>query len=432
MIHCSTTAGRNSVSAANLDALTPGRAIYIWGASIVGFGACRALERHGRPPEAFIDSSPRFHGKTAMGYRVLSFDELQKNPEALRNAFIIIASGHYEDEIAARCMKAGLSPKEDFTSARALSPVDPSVDISGVCNLRCISCPRGNMAEQPPCGYMSAAVYSRVIDKLSRELPFMGNVQLYAWGEPLLNPEIAEIVRITVERKFLCAISTNLNARRDLGEVIRARPDWLKISASGFGASYGLTHTGGNWDLFLRNLHFLKELREKFHPEMYVEINYHLYRHNLGEDYAKMAALCGSLGFAFRPNWAYLYPLDNVLAYCEGREISPEARKTLDLLVLDIDRGLERARGQAHLPCAEERCFPIAWDLSVRSCGAYFKPTVADNFLDSPIEEILERRERSGICARCKRHALHRFTSVYLEEASPAEKPGPDPGAKSR
>lgn len=403
----------------DLKRLKGERPIYLWGASIVGHGVCRALERCGLAPAAFLDRSPRLRGKKALGYPVWPPEVLLKQADAGAKAFIIIASGHYEDEIAGMCRQAGLRSGQDFISSRVLSPLDPSVDISGICNLRCISCPRGNMAEKPPKGFMTPATFELVLDKLLQELPFMGNIQLYAWGEPLLHPQVAEIIRLTQSRRVLSAISTNLNVRRDLTEVIQAQPDWLKISASGFGANYELTHTGGKWDLFHRNLYRLQELRERYHPTMYVEMNYHLYRHNQGEDYRQMARLCQELGFVFRPNWAYLYPLDNVLAYCQGKPLSPEARRTLDLLYLDLDQGLARARSQAHLPCAEARCFPIAWNLHVRSCGAFFLPTVVDNFLEIPLPEILRRRDASGICQECQRHALHRFTSVYLEEAAP-------------
>lgn len=403
----------------DLVTLIRGRQLYVWGASIVGSGTCRALERCGLPPVAFIDSSSRFKGKTTLGYHVLSPGEVLDVPSQRDNAFIIIASGHYEAEISGLCQASGLLPGKDFMSARELSPLDPSVDVSGLCNLRCISCPRGNYEEQPPRGFMSAVTYKQVLEKLLLELPFMGNIQLYAWGEPLLNPEIAKIIRITVEHGLLCAISTNLNLRKDFDEVIRARPDWIKVSASGFGPSYETTHTGGDWELFLSNLKQLSKLKQQIHPEMYVEINYHLYRHNLGDEYQQMADLCKNLGFVFRPNWAYLYPLDKVMDYCEGRELGQEARQTLDMMLLGIDEGLMRARSQANLPCAEERCFPISWDLSVRSCGAYFWPTVAENYLTEPMSSIIERRNKSGICAECKRHALHRFTSVYLEETTP-------------
>jgi MoaA/NifB/PqqE/SkfB family radical SAM enzyme len=378
------------------------------------------LERCGFKPSAFVDSSVRLKGKTSLGYNVFSPADLLEKPALRDNAFIIIASGHYEVEIAESCKIAGLTPGKDFISARDLSPLDPSVDISGLCNLRCISCPRGNYQEQPARGFMKADTYKLVIEKLLRELPFMGSIQLYAWGEPLLNPDVAEIVRITREHDLLCAISTNLNIRKNLEEVIRERPDWIKISASGFGASYQETHTGGDWELFLSNLEQLNKFKQQFHPDMYVEINYHLYKHNQDDEFRNMAELCKDLGFVFRPNWAYLYPLDKVMDYCDGRKLGEEANRTLGMLQLSIDEGLERARAQAHLPCAEERCFPIAFDLTVRSCGAYFWPTVARNFLEEPIATILEHREKSGICNNCRKHSLHRFTSVYLEEVTPA------------
>jgi MoaA/NifB/PqqE/SkfB family radical SAM enzyme len=409
------------LSKTDLDNLVKGRNLYVWGASIVGSGACRALERCGFPPVAFIDSSLRFKGKTTLGYQVLTPGDLLDVPTKLENSFIIIASGHYEDEITTFCQESGLVQGRDFISARDLSPVDPSVDVSGLCNLRCISCPRGNYDEQPPRGFMSATIYKQVLEKLLKELPFMGSIQLYAWGEPLLNPEIVKIIQNTVERRVLCAISTNLNMRKDFTEVVRARPDWIKISTSGYGSPYETTHTGANWDLLLINLKKLSKLKQQFHPDMYVEINYHLYRHNLDDEYRKMLELCSDLGFIFRPNYAYLYPLDKVMDYCEGREIGTKARQTLDMMLLNIDEGLERARSQANLPCAEERCFPISWDLHVRSCGAYFWPTISDDYLTEPMSSIIDRRNKSNICTQCKRYALHRYTSVYLQEATPSE-----------
>jgi MoaA/NifB/PqqE/SkfB family radical SAM enzyme len=403
-----------------MKSLLAGRDLYLWGASIVGFGVCRALERNGFSPKGFIDSSSRVQGKKFLGYPVHLPIEIIGQPSNPA-PFIVITSGHYEHEIAAECETAGLCRDRDFISARALCPLDPSVDISGICNLHCISCPRGNMRAQPPAGFMRADTYAKVLDKLLRELPFAGNIQLYAWGEPLLNPEVADITRMTVERKLLCAISTNLNVRKDFSEAIKARPDWMKLSVSGFGKEhYEMTHTGGSWPVLLDNMRKLREYRERYNPSMYVEVNYHLYKHNIGEEYDRMKELCLELGFVFRPNHAYLYSLDNLVAYREGRELTDEARKTLGMLLLDIDEGIARAEAQKQLPCAEETCFPINWNLNVRFCGAYFEPVVADNFLETPLAEIVRRRNESPFCGRCKSLALHRFTSVYVEEAQPA------------
>ena len=403
-----------------LSSLIASRSIFLWGASIVGSGICRSLERNGMRPTGFIDSSPRLNGKRFLGYPVFAPTEiLLRSPTEI---FVVLTSGHYEHELRQLCLENGLVAEKDFISSRAISPLDPSVDISGVCNLRCISCPRGNIIEQPPAGFMQPDVYKSVLDKLLKELPFVGNVQLYAWGEPLLNPAVAEIIHMTVDRQVLCAISTNLNVRKDFSEAIKARPDWIKVSASGYGPNYERTHTGGSWKVLHANMHTLAKLRQQHHPDMYVEVNYHMYKHNIGTEYDNMKALCESLGFVFRPNHAYLYSLDNVLAYREGKELSQQARETLAMLLLDIDTGLAKAKAQKELPCAEERCFPINWNLNVRFCGSYFKPILAENFLREPLSEIIARRNNSSFCAYCKSMALHRFTGVYLQEAHPVRK----------
>jgi MoaA/NifB/PqqE/SkfB family radical SAM enzyme len=399
-----------------LKKLIGNRTVFLWGASIVGFGVCRAVERNGINPGGFIDSSKRLKGKSSLGYKVYLPDEILPDTAEHRNKFIIITSGHYENEIGNICIKAGLAENIDFISARAISPLDPSVDISGICNLHCISCPRGNMRYRPPAGFMCIETYNKVLEKILEELPFVGNIQLYAWGEPLINPDVARIIDATVKRHVLCAISTNLNIRTDLSAVIKAKPDWIKVSVSGYGKEYERTHTGGNWELFFKNIHKLKHLKEEFNPDMYVEVNYHLYRHNIEDQYKKMKDLCENLGFIFRPNPAYLYSLDNLLDYREGRSLTPEAMETLDMLLLTIDDGIAIAEQQKHLPCAEERCFPINWNLNVRFCGAYFKPVLIDNFLETPLSEIVEKRNASTFCDKCKSYALHRFTSVYIQE----------------
>ncbi|HUG70172.1 MAG TPA: hypothetical protein VMM76_20655 [Pirellulaceae bacterium] len=393
-----------------------GRKIHLWGASIVGFGMLRALQRNGFQPVGFLDKSPRLQQTGTLGFPVLAPDWLLNNLSRREKSFVVVTSGHYEDEIVGLCEEAGMRRGVDFLTANEINRYDPSVDVAGMCNLRCISCPRGNMEDQGATGFMRIDTYEKVVAKLLREIPFLGSIQLYAWGEPLLNRDLPAMIRTTVDRQILLAISTNLNIKRDFSDVIEAKPDWIKVSTSGFGRGYEISHTGGNWELLHDNLYKLRDHRARFHPEMYVEVNYHMYRRNAGDELKRMESLCSKLGFAFRPNQAYLYPLDHVMAYRKGEPIPKAAQDTIDMLMLPIDEGIALAEQEAHLPCAEERCVPIAWDLSVRSCGAYFKPRMADNFLETPLEEIIQTRIDSGICDRCKAQALHRYTSVYVRE----------------
>lgn len=378
---------------------------------IVGQGVCRSLERNGVLIECFLDKSNAFEGKTALGYPIRKpkemFDIIRSE-----HGIVITGSGHNSLEIATECNDNGIN----FILCDDLNRIDPSIDVAGTCNLKCISCPRGNMKEQPAPGFMSAATYKKVLDKLIKEIPWLGSVQLYTWGEPMLNKELPEIISITREAKVLSAISSNLNYSKNMEAVVAAKPDWFKVSCSGWKKDYEKTHTGGNWNVFLSNLYKLAKLRNKFHPEMQIILNYHLYKHNIGHDYIQIKELCKALNLIFIPNHAYLYPLDTVWDYLHGKPISAEAKKTISMLLMPIEKGMEQARKDHALPCCEERTFPINWDCRVRECGVFFKPFIAKNFLETSLEEIMNRKQKSNLCVECKKRSLHRYTGVYLKE----------------
>jgi len=398
----------------DLQKIVTDKALYIWGAMIVGQGVCRALERHSLKVSGFLDSSSSLQGRTALGYPIFSPQAILQKPKDRQ--VILISSGHYDLEIEQICQDAGLRKNTHYIMSYELNDVDPSVDISGTCNLRCISCPRGNFNHHSAGGFMSPEQYRPVLEKLLKELPFLGSIQLYTWGEPLLNKNLPEIIKITRESNVLTALSSNLNVGKGYKDVVSAKLDWFKISASGFEKSYELTHTGGKWGKFLKNLHLVADLREQYHPDMQVLLNYHLYKHNIGDDYQKMKALCDRLDFIFRPSPAYLYPLENVRDYIDGKPLSPEAEKTTELLLMGLNEGLEKARQRKDNRCPEERCLPITWDSKVRFCGVYYAPYICDDFLATPIEDIMKTRTSSTFCQECKKRGLHQFTGVYLSE----------------
>jgi hypothetical protein len=403
------------ITVEQLYRLCANKKVFVWGAMIVGQGVCRSLERIGIHVESFLDSSLTLQGRSALGYKIGNPDDAFDLVRTGRG-IIIAASGHWDLEIGDCCEKAGLRKGQDYILCRELNDIDPSVDVAGMCNLRCISCPRGNENKQPVKGLMNAETYKKVLDKLIKEIPLIGSVQLYAWGEPLLNPDLPEIIALTRKVSVLTAISSNLNYTKTLESVIAARPDWFKVSCSGWKETYELTHTGGRWDVFLSNMYKLSELRDAIHPEMQITVNYHLYKHNIGKDYRRMEDLCKQLSFIFRPSPAYLYPVDAVMDYIEGRDLSPEAQKTLPMLLMNLDEGIAKARERSYLPCPEERCFPINWDCSVRTCGVFFRPFIVKDYLSMPLAQILEIKKRNKLCIQCKKLGLHQFTGVYLPE----------------
>ncbi len=394
-----------------------GRDLYLWGARQDGLSMCRVLERLGYKPKGFIDSSISLKGKQLIGYRVYSPQEVL--PQTEPKPYIIITSSFFTDEISKTCEEAGLSSPEDFIAFTEIQHFDYQVDVSGACNLRCISCPRGNYQPQPKAGFMSSETFGKVLSKVLREDPFVGAVSLYNWGEPLLNPELAEIISICNDMSVHAALSSNLNIKKDFSDVIKAKPTWFRVSTSGCGKNYEITHTGGKWDLFLNNMYNLRRWQQEFHPEMQVEVFYHIYKHNNGEDFQRMQAICDELGFTIRFRHAALAPLENIEAVVDGRPLSPQARQTMELQALPAAEAMELARRQKDQACCYERFLWITWDLKVSQCMEWFDPKlllVPGDFLSTPLNEIKQARQNNLFCRRCKEKAIHRCYIVYGDE----------------
>ncbi|MGE0760007.1 MAG: hypothetical protein AB7O38_23535, partial [Pirellulaceae bacterium] len=375
------------------------RPVYIWGARHDGLGMLRALERVGVHPRAFIDNNPLLHGKTVLGKPVcrpvdvldgawdaggsrlprvrraaepcLTEPQVASSGSPLPNSaacpFVFIASGYFGDEIAAECVERGLEKDADFVMATDLQYFNYQIDHAGYCNLRCISCAVANFAQHHPGGFMSAPVFEKVVQKIVQEDPFVGVLRLYDWGEPLLNPALAEILDVCSRYGMLSIISSNLNVIRNLEAVVQAKPTWFRVSTSGFGPTYEITHTGGRWEVFHRNLLTLAEVRDQHHPEMEVEVFYHIYKHNR-DDFYKMKALCDKLRFILRYTHAYVFPLDHVESIIEGRPVNEMVQKTCDLLHLKVEDAIELAREQRDRPCFFERFLRITWDLKMTQC----------------------------------------------------------------
>lgn len=408
-----------------LKNLIGNKALFIWGARHDGYAASVVFKRIGCEQVGFIDSSISLKGKRAFGYPIMLpedfFAKYSKD-----NSFIIIASGFYADEILQQCEANGFCREKDVLIYGELRKFNYQVDVSGSCNLRCISCPRGNFSLHRKPGFMSSETFEKLLQKILKDDPYTGIISLYNWGEPLLNRSLPEIVRLTNQYSLLSAISSNLNLNFDFEDVIAAQPTWFRVSTSGWGKNYEITHTGGKWELFYNNLFKLKEYREKHHPGMIVEVFFHIYNHNRG-DYDKIVKLCDSLGFTVRYRHAALAPLDNIEKIREHVAVSQEAEKTRSLQVLKVEEalGIAEAPEEKKRPCYYEDHLWINWDLHVAQCMEWYRPglnLVDADFLSVTLDELVAARNGSEFCDKCKAKGIHRVYCVYGDEKLIARK----------
>ncbi|MDR2198934.1 MAG: hypothetical protein LBR53_05680 [Deltaproteobacteria bacterium] len=397
--------------------ISESRDIYLWGARRVGFSTLNSLAKEGVLVKGFLDSSPDIQGTVVRGQPVFPPNEILAKPPA--DNFIVITSELHVNEISNVCDESGLSHNKDYIAALELQTYDYIVDVSGVCNLKCLSCPRGNRRIHPKPGFMSASHFEKVLTKIVREDPLTGAIALYNLGEPLLNPEFPEIVEICNSKGVLATLSSNINIKKSFVDTIKAKPALFRISASGYGSSYEITHRGGNWNLFLDNMYKLNYWREKYNPEMQVEVFYHLYKDRT-EDYQKMAKLCKELNFSLRVCHAALLALDNINSFLEGETLTEEAIKTMELQILSVTEAMSIAKKTQNLPCTVLSSLAITWDSKVMACSCWYDPKLRisdEDFLDIPLEKIVRLRNSCELCKLCRKNGLHRYFNAYLDES---------------
>jgi len=396
-----------------LRIIMDGRDVYIWGYGHLGRLIKRYFDKNGLVIKSFCDKDHRMHNQQIDKAQVLDPKDVIHEVQRMR-AFIIIASARYRLEIEKECYEAGLQTTRDFISYIRIPRPEAAINISGKCNIKCPSCPQGNMKKLRAEGLMAVSVYKQVLDKLLRELPALAGIELSTWGEPLMNPDLAEIIQMT-EVTTPCTVSTNLLISNHLEGVIKSAPSQMIISTSGFEKSYEIHHAGASWQIFRDHIYYLKELIQKINPKTQFIIVYHLYRNNQNEDLRRFRDLCARLDFKLLTTWAYLNPYDKLLDLCEKREIGKQARTVLDHLSWNLPHTLDLCKAEAANPCLCQRIFPIVnWDLSVSLCHTYYDPVIAGNYLELSIDELISIRHAQPQCRICQKHGLHRLDLVVL------------------
>jgi len=421
----------------SISHLWQGRDLYIWGAAQLGRDLNNRLTFLGHRPQGFLDNNQVLVGSSLDGLQVLSPESvLDREPGSF---FIVLASYGSNEEMGRICEAAGLSGGRDFWPPREEPQFYFKVDVGGTCNLRCISCDRGNDPDLPHLKPMPFTTFRLVLDKILEISPLMPSLHLYMQSEPFLNPELPEIIREIQGRGLAAILSTNLICRFDFSEIVKARPRWFRVSASGWGANYEVTHTGAKWDLFLANLYRLKELRDEHYPEMEVELFYHLYRHSCGEDRQRMKSLCRELGFTYQEVLAYLQPADHILAVKRGESVNEAVRQTMDLQIVSIKEVLPLLEADRDQPCGFETLVSVYSDLRLERCCLWAtrgEPVIPHDFLHCSREDLINacRKREKTLCRVCRSVGIHRLMSVYgsLYESKLAEFLEAEEGLASR
>ncbi len=309
---------------------------------------------------------------------------------------------------------------------RALEPRQPTwthdpkiewhfdIDIVGGCNLRCPSCPVGNLMDvRNAKGHMKPELLDKIARKAKAECGNV-NISLFNWTEPFLHPKLAEMIRTVSAYDIPCSLSSNLNIVKDLEGVLAANPKDIRISLSGFTQErYGYTHKRGDIEVVKRNMAKLAEVKEKVGSSSRLSVAFHRYLGNHEEEEA-MRNFAESHGFDFHPLWAYLMPLEKVLAFT-GSEmtdvtLSDEDRDVIESFALPLDQALEASRKRRSHPCTlrdHQMAITVTGDVML-CCTAYDQAKYSlGSYVDMPLEEIQVLKYRQDACGACMEKGIH-------------------------
>jgi len=160
-------------------------------------------------------------------------------------------------------------------------PISISVEPTTSCNLSCPECPSGLKKFSRPTGKITRDDFALILKQMGKYLQY---ITFYFQGEPLMNKDFSEFVRMAKQHKIFVATSTNahfLDKQKAL-DLVHSGLDRLIISLDGTDAeTYVKYRRGGNFDKVIQNIKTIVAVRKELgvsHPVL--ELQFLVLKHN--------------------------------------------------------------------------------------------------------------------------------------------------------
>lgn len=282
-----------------------------------------------------------------------------------------------------------------------------TIEISDVCNAKCVWCYTGRKnrygqknAECKP-HFMNAAEFERGLGQLINNgvLSPSAEIELYNWGEPLLNPDLDGILSVIEKYDMPFHLSTNCSYLKYFtGEHLKNMTLFM-VSLSGFSQStYGKIH-GFDFQRILENINTAAEILNSRGLLHLMEINFHVYNFNIHE-IAAARKYFESRNIRFVARTAYFndyYLFDKFLNDRLPAKTKAAARRHLltDLL------GEEASFAPKKFACPQQAKIVVDDEWNLIPCCRLSKEEQLGNILDMSLEEIAAAKRSVPQCESC-------------------------------
>jgi len=190
-------------------------------------------------------------------------------------------------------------------------PTQMILNPSTVCNLACPLCATGIQSANFPKEILAPEAFEAIMSHVRIDLLF--GVQLFHWGEPLLNPHLAQYIRDFHERGVVTTVSSNLStAQYDedfLESLVRSGLDFLIASVDGATQEvYQVYRVGGDLARVVENMRRIYKVKQRLQSST-PTVFYRMLLNRFNETQAEQARqMAEEVGATFWPDPTFGIP----------------------------------------------------------------------------------------------------------------------------
>jgi len=177
-------------------------------------------------------------------------------------------------------------------------PVQLHVETSAVCSLHCPLCPAGMGLTGTNRSIMPFATFRDLMDEVG---DYTLSALMWGWGEPLLNPKLADMIDYACGKNVVTVVSTNgqwLRSEDDAERLVSAGLDCLIVSMDGATQDvYSRYRVGGEVERVTRCLELIRDAKTRLRSHKpVVNVQTVVLKHNEHElaQIADTAHRCGA------------------------------------------------------------------------------------------------------------------------------------------
>jgi MoaA/NifB/PqqE/SkfB family radical SAM enzyme len=309
------------------------------------------------------------------------------------SASLISGENRFNFRIRAAGCETNFTKSFRFRQSGELRIADVFVDIVGPCNLRCAMCPQGILERAGADrgrGFMSVELFERVVSHLLAQGYTGESINLYNWGDPLLHPDLGQILDICHASRLKAVVSTNLSFPPARVQALAQHPiDLLLVSVSGFSPeTYAKNHVGGRFALVRQNLETLRVNRRQIKS---VVVKYLRFRYN-AHDVEKAKAFCENAGFEFGVYTGAIPSTKSFFRYATDAEYREQVETYL---------APETITPQPAKFCPQQTIITMNHRAELERCCVSWGSGRGSSLFDTDLRQYLEQKLANEFCAQC-------------------------------